>query len=261
MCFISHVGRLDQRCRSFRIDEVLECGNSMIILHMRHQIPPNTLGACNSSKNCKKLFSVFFAAFVLNPSSAEILYTKAHRWLFLDSPPSLRTLWFSVIKSPNFSARSTASPELLLWGGMQISHFRFFQKMCITAVLPRLWHDFMCITAVLPRLWHDFWSVLRIWVARTVCGCKQLCDLKSICEIFQSEMVDPPTDLSRFLVIAQEPALISMVQGRHFTLIPKINLMQLCFQRRSVHLVPTIPAVALLKTNCFQNWHMCLERK
>ena len=34
----------------------------------------------------------------------------AYRWLFRDSPPSLRTLWFAVDKSPNFSARDRASP-------------------------------------------------------------------------------------------------------------------------------------------------------
>ena len=176
MCPIPLVGRLNQRCRSSRIDEVLECGDSMIILHILHQNPPNiTLGACDSSKNCNKLFSVSCEAFVLNPLSGEILYTTAYQWLSLDSPPSLRTLWSAVIKSPNFSAWSTASPERLLWGELvilvrkQLSHFRCFREVCITTVL--------------PRLWHDFWSMFRIWVARTVCGCKQLCDLKIICEI------------------------------------------------------------------------------
>ena len=121
MCPISLVGRLNQRCRSSRIDEVLECGDFMIILHILHQNPPNiTLGACDSSKNCNKLFSVSCETFVLNPLSGKILYTTAYRWLSLDSPPSLRTLWSSVIKSPNFSARSTASPERLLWGELVI---------------------------------------------------------------------------------------------------------------------------------------------
>ena len=40
--------------------------------------------------------------------------TTAYGWLSLDSPPSLKTLWSAVIKSPNFSARSRVSPMRLL---------------------------------------------------------------------------------------------------------------------------------------------------
>ena len=43
--------------------------------------------------------------------------TIAYRWLFRDSQLSLRTLWSAVIKSPKFSARSTAPPMRLLHGG------------------------------------------------------------------------------------------------------------------------------------------------
>ena len=42
------------------------------------------------------------------------------RWLFRDSPTSLRTLWSVVIKSPNFSARGTALPVRLLQGVLVI---------------------------------------------------------------------------------------------------------------------------------------------
>ena len=60
--------------------------------------------------------------------------TIAYRWLFRDSLPSLRTLWSAVIKSPKFSARSTAPPMHLLHGALmilvlwQISQFRSFGK-------------------------------------------------------------------------------------------------------------------------------------
>ena len=43
--------------------------------------------------------------------------TTAYRWLLRDSQLSLRTLWSAVIKSPKFSARSTAPPLRLLHGG------------------------------------------------------------------------------------------------------------------------------------------------
>ena len=46
--------------------------------------------------------------------------TVAYRWLFRDSQVSLRTLWSAVIKSPNFSARSTASPLRLVHGAIEI---------------------------------------------------------------------------------------------------------------------------------------------
>ena len=75
-------------------------------------------------------------------------------------------------------------------------------------------------------------------------------------------MVDPPTDLSHLSCHRSEiPALVSLEQVRQFTLIPnpKMNLMQPCSQERSVHPVPTIPVVALQKTNCFQNWQISLE--
>ena len=46
--------------------------------------------------------------------------TTAYRWLFGGSPSSLRTLWSAVIKSPNFSARGTASPVRPLQGALVI---------------------------------------------------------------------------------------------------------------------------------------------
>ena len=60
--------------------------------------------------------------------------TTAYRWLSLDSHSSLRTLWSAVIKSPNFSAQSWASPVRLLQGALvilvlkQTSQFRSFGK-------------------------------------------------------------------------------------------------------------------------------------
>ena len=60
--------------------------------------------------------------------------TTAYRWLFRDSPPSLRTLWSAVIESPKFSARGKTLPIRLLHGALvilvlwQISQFRTFGK-------------------------------------------------------------------------------------------------------------------------------------
>ena len=67
--------------------------------------------------------------------------TIAYRWLFRDSQLSLRTLWSAVIKSPKFSARSTAPPMRLLHGALvilvlwQISQFRSSSEMSINTVL------------------------------------------------------------------------------------------------------------------------------
>ena len=58
----------------------------------------------------------------------------SYRWLFRDSQLSLRTLWSAVIKSPTFSARSTAPPMRLQHGALvilvlwQISQFRSLGK-------------------------------------------------------------------------------------------------------------------------------------
>ena len=46
--------------------------------------------------------------------------TTAHRWLFRDSLSSLGILWSAVIKSPKFSARSTAAPVRFLQGALVI---------------------------------------------------------------------------------------------------------------------------------------------
>ena len=69
--------------------------------------------------------------------------TTAYWWLFRDSQLSLRTLWSAVIKSPNFSARGTASPLRLLHGALvilvrlQISQFRSLGKWEETLCLPK----------------------------------------------------------------------------------------------------------------------------
>ena len=84
-------------------------------------------------------FCVSWEVFVLHGYDwihweAKSCTTTAHRWLFRDSQPSLRTLWSAVIKSPTFSARGTAPPIRLLHGALvilvlwQISQFRSFGK-------------------------------------------------------------------------------------------------------------------------------------
>ena len=69
--------------------------------------------------------------------------TTANRWLFRDSQPSLRTLWSAVIKSPKFSARSTAPPLRLLHGALVIFGpltdvaISVFREMSLTLCLPK----------------------------------------------------------------------------------------------------------------------------
>ena len=94
-----------------------------------------TLGFPSGSKNFCKLLCVSWEVFVSHGYAwihwvAKSCTTTAYRWLFRDSQFSLRTLWSAVIKSPNFSARGTASPLRLLHGAIvilvfwQISQFR-----------------------------------------------------------------------------------------------------------------------------------------
>ena len=88
-----------------------------------------TCGLCDGSRNFLKLFSVSWEVFVLHGYDwihwvARSCTTTANRWLFRDSPSSLRTMWSTVIKSPNFSARRRASPVCLLQGALVIGcHF------------------------------------------------------------------------------------------------------------------------------------------
>ena len=70
----------------------------------------------------------------LNPLGGQVLHHDCISVIFRDSQLSLRTLWSAVIKSPIFSARSTASPLRLLHDALvilvlwQISQFRSFGK-------------------------------------------------------------------------------------------------------------------------------------
>ena len=79
-----------------------------------------------SVKNLCKLLSVSWEVFVLHGydwthwDARCCCTTTAYRWLFRDSQPSLRTLWSAIVKSPKFSAWSTASPVRLLQGALVI---------------------------------------------------------------------------------------------------------------------------------------------
>ena len=78
-----------------------------------------TFGLSDGSWNFRKLLSVSWEVFVLHGYDfmhwvAKSCTEIAYRWLFPESPPSLKTLWSAVIKSSNFSARSTASPVRFL---------------------------------------------------------------------------------------------------------------------------------------------------
>ena len=114
-------------------------------LHRICQIPGEivcvslTLGLSHGSRNFCKLHSVSWEVFVLHWYHCVLWVAKsctktAHLWLVRDSPSSLRTLWSAVIRSPNFSARGTASPARFLQGALvilflsQISQFLSFGK-------------------------------------------------------------------------------------------------------------------------------------
>ena len=78
-----------------------------------------TLGFPDGSRNFRKLLSVSWEVFVLHGYDCMHWVAKsctkiAYRWLFPESPPSLKTLWSAVVKSSNFSARCTDSPVRFL---------------------------------------------------------------------------------------------------------------------------------------------------
>ena len=114
------------------------------ILRVRLSIPP---GFWKGGKNAGWLLCVSCEVFDLHGYDwihwvAKSCTTTAYQWLFRDSQPSLRTLWSAVIKSPKFSARSTAPPMRLLHGALvilvlwQISQFRSSGSECEHCVYP-----------------------------------------------------------------------------------------------------------------------------
>ena len=77
------------------------------------------LGFLVGSKNFSKLLWVSWEVFVLQGYDwihwvAKSCTTTANRTLFLDSQPSLGTLWSAVVKSPKCSALGTTVPVRLL---------------------------------------------------------------------------------------------------------------------------------------------------
>ena len=107
-----------------------------------------TLGFQFGSKNFCKLLCVSWEVVILHGYDwihwvAKSCTKTAHRWLFRESQPSLRTLWSAVIKSPKFSARGTAPRMRLLHGALailvlwQISQFRSLGKWVLTLCLPK----------------------------------------------------------------------------------------------------------------------------
>ena len=124
---------LSQQHHSSLIEEALMYNDSLIILHRLCKIPRSCLqrwfSAFLMSRDIfVKVLSVSWEVFVLQRSHwihrvAESWITTAHRYVFPDSHPSLRTLWSAVIKSPNVTARSTVSPVRLLQGALVILAF------------------------------------------------------------------------------------------------------------------------------------------
>ena len=166
---------LFQQDLSSRIDEVSKFGNSMINLHRICQIPSNCqckwLSAFLTARETFSLslfrllaapsvltnFSasrvkiLFFTRIRLNPLSSEILYH--------DCVPVILSwftsfiVWSAVIKSPNFSARSGASPVRLLQGAFvilvlkQTSQSRSFGEVSKNTVLSRYHSGELCADA------------------------------------------------------------------------------------------------------------------
>ena len=157
---LSFVARLFQQCHSFRIDEVLKC-DSMICLHRICQTPMNC--------QCKRLLPFPTAGEIsVNsipfPEKFPFCTDKIVSIEWQDLEPRLRTddcleihflRWglcdLLFIKSPNFSARGTASPARLLQRALVILVLGLFGKW----VLQRCFRD----AAFVGRSESESWEI------------------------------------------------------------------------------------------------------
>ena len=87
--------------------------------------------------------------------------TTAYRWLFRDLPSSWRILGSSVIKSSNFSVRSTAFPVRFLQGALVI--FVLLHNFAISVFRQSAWKYCVFLRC------HFSWR-FRIWFTRSACG-------------------------------------------------------------------------------------------
>ena len=170
-CLLSLCALLFQKSHLFLIGVVLTYNDSKKDLHTLCQIPRNWQckwleASYSGSRNFCKLLWVSCEVSVLRGYGwihwvARSCTTTAYRWLFRDSQFSLRTLWSAGIKSPKFSARSTAPPLRLLHGALvilwQISKFRSSVKWILTLCLPK--------SALLEGVGckDGSWEELRVW--------------------------------------------------------------------------------------------------
>ena len=125
------------------------------------------------------------------------------------------------------------------------------------------------VNTVFSRFNRHLYRKFQVCFRRTVCGRMQFFHqivlelrqpIRNICQrIVRILLVIPLFIL--VLDFLRIPAPVSWWPVRHFALILKMSLMQPCFQRLDVHLLSTSHAIAMQRTNCFQNWRITLERQ
>ena len=140
---------------------------------------------------------------------AMLCTTTVYRWLFWDSPPSLRTSWSAVTTSPNFSARGTASPVRLLQGALvilvrkHISQFRSFGK----------WVKMLCFldfdTTFVRRSESESWEVFA-WCWHSFVF-RMFCEFSNHCGKARDRFPDEGMLVSSLRVVAGLDAVSSDV--------------------------------------------------
>ena len=195
-----------------------------------------TFGFSDGSRKWSKLLSVscedcFWHGYDCVHWVAQSCTTTEYRWLFRNSRPSSRTLWSSVIKSPNLSARGTASQfvfckeTLWSWCACRLRNFVLLgSEYTYCASLMPLWKDvpdlshenFLCLQVFL-RFRDTLWSLLVIQ-GYLCCNFPQLLCYKFIpvtpSWLREKKKIDPAEAMSRMKLWWNSMIVLELPMGR-----------------------------------------------
>ena len=206
-----------------------------------------------------------FARIRLNPLSGKILYHDSVPVIVSGFTSLIEDFVISaVIKSPNFSARGRASPVRLLQGALSC----WFSS--IRRHFGLMGSDFQYCASrdFVATFVGCFW----IWFLRTVCGCWQFLFPPDFFWTLPTTQEDLPTGRpnsschpSFYFCFGLRDRTSFLEPLRHFALILnlKMNLQQVAPVPwvLVLPLFSTSPVIEMLKTHCFQNWRITLERQ
>ena len=250
MCPVPLVGRLNQRCRSSRIDEVLECGDSMIILHILHQIPSvlATVPRIVTSSSPSPVKLWFWIHWVERSCTRQ--RTGDCLWIHLIG--NFVILRYQVTKlfcSKYCFARASSVRRTCYFGSQADVAFsvlsRSVYNYCASSIMTRLLEYVPNLSREnCVRVQATLWPQDYLWNPLTRNGRSANGSFAS----FLSSFRDSCTSL-----LGASSSLHSKTESED-----ELGA-ALFLEAKCVHLVPTFPVVALQKKNCFQNRQMSLE--